>query len=447
MEKEDLAVEIDDLSGVDELNLAEFPIGILSQRPVGSKITYVNTLIDKERNEKIERSLTLQAPEGYQLPSIFDSNVILALLQLKDRISEDGTQEFSLREVARIMGISGCGANTNRIKKALDIYFNIDLEYKNAWYDRYKNEWRSVKFRVINLVEFGESGQFEIQWGKLILRNIKTNYLKPLDMNLFRALKKPMPQTLFRFLDKKLHTNSVVDYNLETLVFSHLGFPKPQKINISDIKKRLAGAIAILEDFNIISRNENRFYKKRREWRVTFSRSFNEIEQIKEVDLFSQVQQEEPKVVQRMRLRGFSQSQIEKHLEKYGQERVEKCFEIVLFRMISGTKIKNFPGYFSTIVEDDPPFPVGFTSEADRVEKERIRCEEKDRQLAEEEEQRKADEKIMAQTREQINNILDSLGDSVSEKLIKSYKIQGDFQGTDFWYIEVEEALIKEGLL
>src|SRR5262245_12542840 len=70
--------------GRDEMNIAEFPITLLSDRaPKGQKeIEFNDKIFDPQSGREISRTLTITAPEKYGLPTCTDDDVILALLQL-----------------------------------------------------------------------------------------------------------------------------------------------------------------------------------------------------------------------------------------------------------------------------------------------------------------------------------------------------------------------------
>ena len=94
--------------GKDEMNLAEFPIALLSDRvPHGKQIIqYQDQIFDEKSGRRITRKLTIKAPnedEGQSgLPTAVDNDVILGLIQL--------TAGFSLiagNTYGRVIGIIG----------------------------------------------------------------------------------------------------------------------------------------------------------------------------------------------------------------------------------------------------------------------------------------------------------------------------------------------------
>jgi hypothetical protein len=70
--------------GKDEMNLAEFPITLLTDRvPKGKKIIqYRDRIFDEKSGKQLTRKLTISADEANGLPTAVDDDVILGLIQL-----------------------------------------------------------------------------------------------------------------------------------------------------------------------------------------------------------------------------------------------------------------------------------------------------------------------------------------------------------------------------
>src|SRR5688572_23556302 len=81
--------------GRDEMNLAEFPLGTLSDRaPAGEKtLEFEDRIFDESKNDWVTRRLTISASDKYGLPTALDDEVILGLIQLTKE------QKFSDRKV------------------------------------------------------------------------------------------------------------------------------------------------------------------------------------------------------------------------------------------------------------------------------------------------------------------------------------------------------------
>jgi len=68
----------------DEMNLAEFPLALLTDRPDADRasLVYEDTTFDTGSNRVISRRLTITAPARHGLPRGIDEDVIVALIQL-----------------------------------------------------------------------------------------------------------------------------------------------------------------------------------------------------------------------------------------------------------------------------------------------------------------------------------------------------------------------------
>src|SRR4051794_1351226 len=91
MEKERLGDHGEDAKpspvGKDELNLAEFPIALLTEKaPEGVRtLEFKDQIFDRKKNKLVNRKLTIEGSETYGLPTAKDDEVILALIQLSKR--------------------------------------------------------------------------------------------------------------------------------------------------------------------------------------------------------------------------------------------------------------------------------------------------------------------------------------------------------------------------
>src|SRR5262245_18803332 len=104
--------------GRDEMNLAEFPITLLTDRvPKEQKeAVYQDEIFDERTGRTLARRLTIKAG-GYGLTTAADDEVILALIQLS-RNKNNFTHRrvpFSRLELIRLLGWPSHGASYERI--------------------------------------------------------------------------------------------------------------------------------------------------------------------------------------------------------------------------------------------------------------------------------------------------------------------------------------------
>ena len=109
--------------GKDEMNFAEFPIALLTDRvPKGqTSIKFEDQIYDERRKKLITRKRIIEGSEEYGLPTATDDTVILALIQLT-KLKNDFTArevEFTRLELIHLLGWPNEGKSYDRIKLSL----------------------------------------------------------------------------------------------------------------------------------------------------------------------------------------------------------------------------------------------------------------------------------------------------------------------------------------
>jgi hypothetical protein len=110
--------------GKDELNLAEFPIALLSEKsPAGVRtLEFQDQIFDTGKKRIVKRKLTIEGSETYGLPTAKDDEVILALIQLSKRKGFDSRNlQFTRFELLTLLGWANTGQSYFRIE--LDVRF------------------------------------------------------------------------------------------------------------------------------------------------------------------------------------------------------------------------------------------------------------------------------------------------------------------------------------
>jgi Replication initiator protein A len=123
--------------GRDELNLAEFPITLLTDRaPDGCKtLVFQDEVFDQQSGQMVPRKLTVTGSDAYGLPTAHDDEVLVALLQLTklaNNFSEPRVG-FSRYELLKLLGWRDCGENYGRIEESLNRWLGVSLYYEKAW--------------------------------------------------------------------------------------------------------------------------------------------------------------------------------------------------------------------------------------------------------------------------------------------------------------------------
>src|SRR5580700_8674543 len=115
--------------GKDEMNLAEFPIAILTHRaPEG-----VKTLRFQDQHGQ----LTVTGSDALGLPTAIDADVIVALIELTKKRNNftEQTVNFTRYELIRLIGWANVGTSYERIEESLNRWAGVLLMYDGCWWD------------------------------------------------------------------------------------------------------------------------------------------------------------------------------------------------------------------------------------------------------------------------------------------------------------------------
>jgi Replication initiator protein A len=279
--------------GRDELNLADFPISILRrQQPEDGRgrkldqIVYESSTFDPASRRRIPQRVTLTTSSRYGLPTPADENVILALLYIAKRFNDltEPRVFFSPHQLFQIMRWASNSRSYERLSQILLRLKSLTVLYENAWWDaagrKYEEEfatgiiaeYRIIKTRVRRKIE--EVPPSYVHWTPQFFKSLVNGNLKKLDLDRLFSLNLPTSQRMYRFLDKRFYSGPEVELDLRDFTCGHLGMM--QTPNVAEIKRRLAPAIAELEQIGFIepAAPEARYMKVRRGiWRVRFRRA------------------------------------------------------------------------------------------------------------------------------------------------------------------------------
>jgi hypothetical protein len=267
--------------GRDEMNLAEFPITLLTDRvPKDQReVVYQDEIFDDKTGLTLTRKLTIQAG-NCGLTTAIDDEVILALIQLTKR-KNNFTQrkvEFTRLELIQILGWINAGNNYERIKTSLDRWTSVYLRYENAWRDNRTKTWTTKGFHIIEMFEINDSrtsiDQLDllssyIIWNEVIFESFQAGYLKPLDYDLCMGLSNSTAKRMYRFLDKRFHHKQDWLFDLKELAHEHIGLGRNYD-GPAHLKRKLLPALAELETIGFIAPlpEAERFVKDGKDWKI-----------------------------------------------------------------------------------------------------------------------------------------------------------------------------------
>jgi hypothetical protein len=373
--------------GKDEMNLAEFPITLLTDRvPRGQKIIeYQDQIYDEKTGRALTRKLTISADEAHGLPTAVDDDVILALIQVT-KINNNFTSrevEFSRLELIKMLDWPDSGFSYRRLTTSLKRWLGVSLVYENAWWDRKQQGWTTKGFHIIDNFELndsrlpgfqGELFSSKIIWNKTVFDSFQAGYLKSIDYNLYLKLQHPTAKRMYRFLSKRMYHRPDWTFDLRDLAFEHVGLSRNYSGNAGKIKEKLRPAIEELESMGFLEPlgREDRYQKDGKEWRIRL------VYRLPSPSLPATDLPEAGKpnhLADELNHRGVTRTKAAELAAKQPAGMIAEKIEVFDWLMANKDKRvrKNPAGYLVKSIEDGYVAPNGFVSRAEQVRREEAR--------------------------------------------------------------------------
>ena len=276
--------------GKDEMNLAEFPLATLADHaPRGCKtLVYEDRIWDRGQGQHRVRRLTISASDKFGLPTAIDDEVILGLVQVSKAAGfVDRQVRFSRYQLIQLLGWRDEGRSYRRLNQSLKRWLGVTLYYENAWWDRERKRWADADFHLLEKVvsyrrpklsgvasvedDAGPLSSFT--WNEVVFRSFQSGFLKKLDLDFYRRLKRATTKRMYRYLDKHFHFSSTFRRNLRVFACEHIGLSR--RYDAAQLKRRLNPAIEELEKAGYLvpmPANERVHKLRRGEWEVVFVR-------------------------------------------------------------------------------------------------------------------------------------------------------------------------------
>lgn len=375
--------------GRDELNLAEFPITLLSDRvPRGCKtLTFEVEQRISETGQLVSRKVTVTGSDAYGLPTALDDEILLALIQLT-RLKNDFTDPtvyFSRYEILKLLDWPDDGRSYHRIEESIRRWTGVTLYYENAWRDKETGTWASENFHFIERSSFIDSenrrkrkaqGQHELalsmfRWNEVIFQSFQAGSLKKLDIDAYFSYATSIAKRMYRFLDKRFYLKPTWEFDLKEFAFHRIGLS--HKYNVAQIKAKLQPAIDELstgtperDAFLEPMEHEQRYRKLAKgKWLIVLSRkAFTPLPDAKPVEVGGLVSE----LVERGVAREVACELVDdpKNSPEFIRHRIE-VFDWVMARPNQKTIRESPAGYLIDSIRNRYlTAPKGFTSQSDR---------------------------------------------------------------------------------
>jgi hypothetical protein len=365
--------------GKDEMNLAEFPITLLTDRvPEGQKVLqYQDEIFDEKTSRIISRKLTISASESYGLPTAVDDDVILGLIQLT-KVANNFTSRkvaFSRSDLIRMLGWPDSGFSYRRIATSLKRWLGVSLVYENAWWDKRQQAWTTKGFHIIDNFELsgsragtdqGDLFPSYILWNAVVFESFEAGYLKTIDYDLYRRLEHPTSKRMYRFLSKRMYRGPDLSFDLRDFAIVHSGLSPNYRGNAGKLKEKLQPALEELESVGFLEPlgKDDRYRKVGKDWEIRLVRKAQP-PVLARPDLSDA---EPPRLIAELADRGVTRATAADLVRQYPAERIEAKLE--MFDWLTEKQDKRVArspaGYLVKSIADDYAAPKGFESRAAR---------------------------------------------------------------------------------
>lgn len=245
-----------------EMNLAEFPIAVLSKRIPSNKktIEYSDWIVGKN-GERKQRNWVVTAAAKWALPTGSALRTLFELMQVwKENNLESKTIPIGSRyNLLKRMGARDSKGDYKRIEKDLNSLVGITIQAKNAFWDKEAQAYVSKTFHLFEELSLYDreikttEGMIQqslpfsyIKASDIFHEAVKKGNILTIDSEFFRKLSAPTEQRLALYLTKMLKRQPIHKRDIFKLAEQ---LPIYNKY-ASDIKKTLNKALKGLIDKN-----------------------------------------------------------------------------------------------------------------------------------------------------------------------------------------------------
>jgi hypothetical protein len=217
----------------DEMNLAEFPLTVLSTRvdPTIKTLEFTDSVFSKN-GDSIERKWIITGADKFGLPTASDDEVLLGLMKLTvDSGFKDRKVFFSRYELLKILRWTTEGRSYTRLQRALDRLSGVRIKATNAFYDNESKSHSTRNFGIIDAYEINDGRTIEAKpsffsWSDVMFKSFQVGFIKKLDLQFYLGLESAVSKRLYRFLDKHFWYKSRLTMNLFVLAHEKIGISR-----------------------------------------------------------------------------------------------------------------------------------------------------------------------------------------------------------------------------
>jgi plasmid replication initiation protein len=206
----------------DEMNLAEFPLTVLSKRSDPSvKTLEFSDSVKGKNGDVINRKWIITGADKFGLPTSSDDEVLLGLLKLT---ADDGLRNpkifFTRYELLKILRWTTEGRSYVRLQNALDRLSGVRIKATNAFYDNESKLHSTRNFGILDAYEINDGRDTRpsfFTWSEVLFKSFQVGFIKKLDLEFYLDLQSAVSKRLYRYLDKHFWYRSRMQVNLFVL--------------------------------------------------------------------------------------------------------------------------------------------------------------------------------------------------------------------------------------
>ncbi len=400
-------VRLDTFQGTDELNIAEFPLSILGERPEGVKtLEFCDMVFDSGAGKEVTRKLTITGSDLYGLPGQADEDVLMVMMYLTNVAKfESRTVTFSRHQLLKLLKWSDKGQNYERLEESLRRWLGVTLYYENAWWDKKAKAWVDRDFHILsNMMIYdrkrrGDQSELPLSsftWNEVIFDSFLARNTKALDLDAYFSLSLAPAKRMYRFLDKRFGAKRGTTWRFDLREFAceHVGFSR--NYDSAQLKRKMQPSLLELEEQGFLEPlpDEKRYPKgaRRGQWSIVVSQAVKRIEEQSQ-PVLALPPAPSPLEVKLIAC-GVTAVVAAELVGQHPAEQIETKMDVLSWLIErKDKKVTRSPaGYLVKSIKDDYALPAGYVPKAEREKRQQV-AEDRKRQQQEAEQVRRRQEK------------------------------------------------------
>jgi hypothetical protein len=387
----------------EDINFPEFCFGIMGKAPKDKQPEEL-VFVDK-RNPDAKISI-YKSKHG--LPTQFTRDLRYALIRIAHRKNNLLERKVPINgdEIIQELGLARSGNNLSIVKKHLDILTGTNINFQNNFFDKSTNQQieNTVSFNILQAFSITSKKQMktkdqslegffmwnEYYWDKSIVNG---RNLIDMDYMLYRLFDGDITKQLYLFLNKRSYKSKTLRLELDVLAYEKLGISRTRSLTKVryDLKKSHDQLLKnnFLESLPTYSNFNDKLF-------ITYE--FNQQNRLETDSNDTVLSNQDVSITNDLEIYGFTQGQVAKMINKYGNELIEKTIKFYIFSAKS-QKIRSPKKWILASLEKDFD-----TSEFDKHEQdlfESINFQQKEKETREQQKHEEIENKRRSEESDQ----------------------------------------------